>query len=349
VVPRRPEDHSVPHGVRGHDRACAAAPPASPQRALCAPPLSWGLARRSHCWHGAEDPHRRFERELVPKGPAHLSEVALTTKPRALKQRHHPRISTEVTVVGRLRRPDRDHVRHAVPRSQPPRDHPPATAIARSGADDPPPGPAIPSTHHHQQGPPETTISRTVGSTQAKQACLGVPPAEVKASGPRANPGTRDTIPAPHSANSAHRVTKPLELEAPPSTPSIQNTPTAHAKGRTAHRVLSPWSWRHPRPRRLRAQPQPSCSVEHPGAGALKRQNPRGVSAFAETDHRGPPGPLRFGRISRWGCRSRRRRAEPPGSPWGGSRRCERCDNRCRACRPPPKLRRRGPGRRPRR
>jgi len=51
-----------------------------------------------------------------------------------------------------------------------------------------------------------------------------VPPAEVRASGPGASSGTHDIIPAPHSANSANRVTKPLELEAPPPTPSSRST-----------------------------------------------------------------------------------------------------------------------------
>ena len=52
-----------------------------------------------------------------------------------------------------------------------------------------------------------------------------MPPATVKASGNRASSAIRDIFPAVHSANSGRRVTKPLELEAPPSAPSIQNTP----------------------------------------------------------------------------------------------------------------------------
>ena len=84
-----------------------------------------------------------------------------------------------------------------------------ATAKVRSGAD----APCGDREHPHFKltppRSPETTSSSTGGSAQAKQAWVWVPPAEVKASGNGAPSGPRDTTPAPHSANSGRRVTKP--------------------------------------------------------------------------------------------------------------------------------------------
>lgn len=68
---------------------------------------------------------------------------------------------------------------------------------------------------------------------------IGRRPSEVEASGNRASSAPRDTIPALHSANSANCVTKPLELEAPSSAPSIKIRPHRPCKA-PRHRWRGP-------------------------------------------------------------------------------------------------------------